>query len=35
MEWDIYDKERISDKLAIEIFSSILKGTIPTGVHKT
>ena len=31
MEWDIYDKERISDKLAIEIFSSILNGTIPTG----
>ena len=32
MEWDIYDKERISDKLAIEIFSSILNGTIPTGL---
>lgn len=31
MEWDIYDKERISDKLAVEIFASILNGAIPAG----
>lgn len=31
MEWDIPNKERISEKLAIEIFSSILNGAIPTG----
>lgn len=31
MEWDIYEKERVCDKLAIEIFSSILNGSIPAG----
>lgn len=31
MEWDIHDKERISDKLAVEIFASILSGAIPAG----
>lgn len=29
MEWDI--SERISDKLALEIFSSVLNGVIPHG----
>lgn len=31
MEWNITNKEKISDKLAIEIFSSILNNAIPTG----
>jgi DNA-binding FadR family transcriptional regulator len=29
MEWYIHDKERISDKLAVEIFASILSEAIP------
>lgn len=31
MEWEIHDKERISDKLAVEIFASIISGAIPAG----
>lgn len=31
MEWNIYDKEKICDKLAVEIFASILNGAIPAG----
>lgn len=31
MEWEIQNKERISDKLAVEIFASIISGAIPAG----